>query len=130
METKQLKTISFQLESKCKRTESGEIAFVPKFNVKDKEFGVEYKAQIKVYSSDLAITDTYFKCKDNTLLNVPLDAIKGIPLTTLKTFYTKGCDMVGVGGSVSSQKGRITKVNDNNTFDFTLDKDIYYIIQD
>lgn len=131
MENKQeLKTISFQLESKCERTNEGVITKVPKFNVSNKKEGVEYKAEIKVYLNDLSITDTYFKCKDNTLLNVPMEAIKGIPTTTIKTYYRKGCDMVGVGGSVSAQKGRITKDHGDGTFDFTLDKDIYYIIQD
>lgn len=130
MENKQeLKTISFQLESKCKRTHESVIAYVPKFNVNEKETNTKYQGQIKVSLNDLSITDTYFKCKDNTLLNVPFEVIKGLTLATIKAFYS-GKDIKGCGCSVSGYKGKIESVNEDNTFNISLDRDIYYIIQD
>ncbi len=138
METKrELQTISFQLESKCKRGLEPVETFVPKFNCKevekDKDGNVlretKYNAVIKVSLKDLEITDTYYACLDNTLYNVPFEVIKGLPLATIKAFY-RGADIKGVGCSVSGYKGVISGVNPDDTFNITLDRQLHYIIQD
>lgn len=142
---KELKTISFQLESKCKRGLEPIETYVPKFNCKEVEKDAngnviretKYNAVVKVSLKDLEITDTYFACLDNTLYNVPFEVVKGLPLATVKAFFT-GKNITGVGCSVSGYKGVISnvheEVNENNEtitlFDITLDRQLHYIIQE
>lgn len=131
-EKQTLNTISFQLESKLKRTEAKQIAFVPKFNCKEKdELGNEtkYNGQIYVSLKDLYITDTYFACVDNLLLNVPFEVIKGLTMATLKAYFT-GKSIIGCGCSVSGYKGVIDSVNEDLTFNIRLERQLHYIIQD
>lgn len=136
MENKQekqtLKTISFQLESKCKRGVEPVITFVPKFNVNEKDdLGneIKYKGQIKVSLNDLYITDTYFACVDNVLYNIPFEVIKGLTLATIKAYFT-GKDIVGCGCSVSGYKGVIDSINEDMTFNVRLERQLHYIIQE
>lgn len=137
MEKKELKTISFQLESKLERKEEKQITFVPKFNCKEVEKDadgnvtreIKYQGQIYVSLKDLYITDTYFQCLDNLLLNVPFEVIKGLPYATLKAFFT-GKSIVGCGCSVSGYKAVIDSQNADKTFNVRLERQLYYIIQD
>ena len=144
MENKQekqvLNTISFQLESKCKRGLESCITFVPKFNVNEKdEIGNEtkYKGQVKVSLQDIKITDTYFQCVDNTLYNVPVQVVKGINLASWKAYFN-GKTINGVKCTISGYKGIIVnthkELNENNEeidlFDIMLDRQLHYIIQD
>lgn len=137
MEKKELKTISFQLESKLERKEEKQITFVPKFNCKEVEKDTngnvinetKYQGQIYVSLKDLEINDTYFQCLDNLLLNVPFEVVKGLTMGSIKAFFN-GKSIVGCGCSVSGYKGVIDSVNADNTFNVRLERQLHYIIQD